>query len=74
MSAYTKFGDCPSTDGMYCDAHGDPCCDWTEELGLKEYAMDHIDTYTSEEIAQMVREGVLTIEEVETGLRRRIVA
>lgn len=49
--------------------------DWEAEeaaLDLKEHAQDFIDTYTSEEIAQMVREGILTIEEVESGLRRKI--
>jgi len=39
---------------------------------IKNYAMDFIDTFTNEEIAQMVKENVLTIDEVETGLRRRI--
>jgi hypothetical protein len=33
--------------------------------------MDFIDTYENEEIAQLIREGILTIEEVEAGLRRR---
>lgn len=43
-------------------------------MDMKEYAMDMIDIYTNEDIAQMVREGILTIEEVEAGLRRRITA
>lgn len=21
-----RYGDCPSSDNTYCDAHGDPCC------------------------------------------------
>lgn len=42
-----------------------------EAIDLKEHALDFIDTYNNEEIAQMVREGILTIEEVESGLRRR---
>jgi hypothetical protein len=41
-------------------------------IDLKEHALDFIDTYENDEIAQMVREGVLTIEEVEDGLRRSI--
>ena len=43
-----------------------------EALDLKEYALDYIDTFTNAEIAQMVREKILTIEEVEAGLRRRV--
>lgn len=43
-----------------------------EALELREHAMDFIDTYENEEIAQLVREGVLTIEEVEDGLRRKM--
>jgi len=43
-----------------------------EYLDMRDYAMDMIDTYTNEEIAQMVREGILTIDEVESGLRRRM--
>lgn len=43
-----------------------------EFISVKEYAIDMIDTYTNEEIAQMVREGILTIDEVESGLRRRV--
>lgn len=42
-----------------------------DHIELKEFAQDYIDTYTNEEIAQLVREGVLTMEEVEAGLRRR---
>lgn len=42
-----------------------------ERIEIAEYAMDTIDTYQNDEIAQMVREGILTIEEVEAGLRRR---
>jgi hypothetical protein len=42
-----------------------------EALDLKEFALDYIDTYQNDEIAQMVREGILTIEEVEAGLRRK---
>ena len=45
---------------------------FSEAQDLKEHAQDMIDTYTNEEIAQMVREGILTIDDVETGLRRRI--
>lgn len=41
-----------------------------EAIELREFAMDTINDYTSEEIAQMVREGILTIEQVEAGLRR----
>jgi len=44
-----------------------------EAIDLKEHALDYIDTYENEEIAQMVREGVLTIDEVEAGLRRKYV-
>lgn len=43
-----------------------------EAQDLKEHAQDMIDTYTNEEIAQLVRERILTIEEVEAGLRRRV--
>ena len=43
-----------------------------EAIELKEYALDTIETYENEEIAQMVREGVFTLEEVEAGLRRRM--
>lgn len=43
-----------------------------ESQDLKEHALDFINTYTSEEIAQMIRERVFTVEEVEAGLRRRI--
>lgn len=42
-----------------------------DHITLREHAQDYIDTYTNEEIAQLVREGVLTMEEVEAGLRRR---
>lgn len=47
--------------------------DFTSWMDVKEHALDYIDTYENEEIAQLVREGVLTIEEVETGLRRKYV-
>jgi len=43
-----------------------------ERMDMRDYALDFIDTYSNEEIAQMVREKILTIEEVEAGLRRRI--
>lgn len=43
-----------------------------EAAELREFAMDTLDVYDNEEIAQMVREGVLTIGDVETGLRRRM--
>ena len=43
-----------------------------EAMELKAYVMDTIDTYECDEVAQMIREGILTIEEVESGLRRRI--
>lgn len=48
--------------------------DITSWMDLREHAIDFIDTFESEEIAQMVREGILTIEEVEDGLRRKIYA
>lgn len=41
-----------------------------ERWDMAEFAEDFIDTYSNEEIAQLVREKVLTIEEVEAGLRR----
>lgn len=45
-----------------------------EALELKEHALDYIDTYQDDEIANLVREGIITIEEVEAGLRRKIIA
>jgi len=45
--------------------------DHTEWMDMREHAIDFIDTYTNDEIAQMVREKILTIEEVEAGLRRK---
>jgi len=42
----------------------------SDHWDMQEYAEDFIDTFTNEEIAQMVRERVMTIEEVEAGLRR----
>ena len=43
-----------------------------EAQELREHAMDFSDTYDNEELAQLIREGVVTIEEVEAGLRRRM--
>lgn len=37
---------------------------------LMNYVQDFVDTFEIDELAQMVRERVLTIEEVEAGLRR----
>lgn len=41
-----------------------------ERVEMQEYTLDFIGTYNNEEIATLVREKILTIEEVEAGLRR----
>lgn len=53
-------------------SNNDIMAEFEEYCDLKEHASDFIDTYNNQEIAQMVREGILTIEEVESGLRRRM--
>lgn len=46
---------------------------WFEEfMDAREYALDHIDTFTAAEIATMVQEGLFTVDEAEVALRRRI--
>jgi hypothetical protein len=39
---------------------------------MREYMMDFIETFTNKEIAQAIREGILTLSDVEVALRRRM--
>ena len=43
-----------------------------DESELNDYVQDFADTFETEELAQLIRERVITIEEVEAGLRRRM--
>lgn len=45
-----------------------------ERMELRDYALDFITDYTTEELAQLVREGIVTLDEVEDKLRRSILA
>lgn len=42
-----------------------------EHVDVREHALDFIDTYSNKEIAQMVREKILTLAEVEQALRKK---
>lgn len=39
---------------------------------MKEYVLDFVETFSNEELAKMIREGIVTIGEVEWALRRRL--
>lgn len=38
---------------------------------MHDYAMDFFDDFEQDELTQLVREKILTIDEVEAGLRRK---
>lgn len=39
---------------------------------MREYIMDFIEMFTAEELAQCVREGLITLADIELALRRRL--
>ena len=45
--------------------------EFEQYIELREHAMDYLDTMSSAEIAGVVREGILTLAEVEDVLKRK---